>query len=129
MNRMPPHELDPELLPTFITIPSVPFSMGTLERDLSALARAYGGTGESYREESPQHVLTLPAFAIARTPVTNALYAAFTAAAGARPPITWRGPQPPETLRDHPVVDVSWEEANAFCAWLNAQNAKCKMQN
>jgi formylglycine-generating enzyme required for sulfatase activity len=26
-------------------------------------------------------------------------------------------------------VDVSWEEANDFCVWLNAQNAKCKMQN
>src|SRR5262245_40211424 len=105
---MPPHELDPELLPTFITIPSTPFYMGSSERDLSALAKAYGGTRESYREETPQHVLTLPAFAIAWTPVTNALYAAFAAAVGARAPITWRGPQPPETLRDHSVVDVSW---------------------
>ena len=126
---MSPHELDPELLSRFIAIPAVPFRMGTPERELSALAKAYGGTRESYREESPQHVLTLRPFAIGRTPVTNALYAAFVAASGARAPITWRGPQPPDALRDHPAVDVSWEEANVFCDWLNDQNAKCKMQN
>jgi formylglycine-generating enzyme required for sulfatase activity len=123
------HELDPELLPAFIAIPSAPFRMGTSERDLSALAKAYGGTRESYREESPQHVLTLPAFAIARAPVTNALYAAFVAATGARAPITWRGPQPLSALRDHPVVDVSWDEANDFCAWLNDQIADCSLQS
>jgi formylglycine-generating enzyme required for sulfatase activity len=109
-----------DLLPAFIAIPSTSFLLGTPERDLSALANAYGGTRESYREESPQHTLTLPAYAIAQVPVTNALYAAFAAATGARAPITWRGPWPPEALFEHPVVDVSWEDANAFCAWLNA---------
>jgi formylglycine-generating enzyme required for sulfatase activity len=93
--------------------------MGTPERELSALAKAYGGTRESYREESPQFSLELPAFAIGQVPVTNALYAAFVAATGAHPSIAWRGPQPPEHLLEHPVVDVSWEEANAFCAWLS----------
>jgi formylglycine-generating enzyme required for sulfatase activity len=107
-----------DLLPSFIRIPAGPFLLGTPERDLSALAKAYGGTRESYREESPQHVLALPAFEIARIPVTNALYSAFVAATGAHTPITWRGPQPPDALREHPVVDVSWDEANAFCGWL-----------
>jgi toxoflavin biosynthesis protein ToxD len=128
---MSAHELDPDLLPTFIAIPSTPFRMGTPERDLSTLAKAYGGTRESYREESPQHVLTLPAFALGRTPVTNALYAAFVAASGARAPITWRGPQPPDALRDHPVVDVSWEEANSFCEWITSkiENVELKIEN
>ena len=93
--------------------------MGTPERDLSGLAKAYGGTRESYREEAPQHTVQLPAFAIAREPVCNALYAAYVAAKGARAPIHWRGSTPPEQLRDHPVADVSWDEAVAFCAWLN----------
>lgn len=110
-----------DLLPTFIHIPAGPFLMGTSERDLSALAKAYGGTRESYREESPQHTVDLPAFAIARTPVGNRLYAAYVAATGARPPITWRGPAPPDSLRDHPVVDVSWDEAGWFCAWLSQE--------
>ena len=108
-----------QLLPTFIPIPAGPFPMGTPERDLSGLAKAYGGTRESYREEAPQHTVQLPAFAIAREPVCNALYAAYVAAKGARAPIHWRGSTPPEQLRDHPVADVSWDEAVAFCAWLN----------
>src|SRR6266542_6125775 len=106
------------LLPSFIRIPAGPFLLGTLERDLSALAKAYGGTRESYREESPQHALALPAFEIARIPVTNALYAAFVEATGAHAPSAWRAPQPPAALGDHPVVDVSWNEARAFCEWL-----------
>lgn len=107
-----------DLLPAFIHIPAGAFLLGTPERDLSALAKAYGGTRESYREESPQHELALPAFEIARTPVTNALYAAFVAATGAHSPSTWRAPQPPAALDNHPIADVSWDEANAFCAWL-----------
>jgi formylglycine-generating enzyme required for sulfatase activity len=110
-----------QLLPDFLSIPAIPFRIGTPERELSALARAYGGTRESYREEAPQHTLALPPFALARTPVSNALYAAFVAASGARAPSVWRGPQPPVALRDHPAVDVSWEEATAFCAWLTKQ--------
>jgi formylglycine-generating enzyme required for sulfatase activity len=105
-------------LPAFVEISACSFPMGTPERELSALAKAYGGTRESYREESPQHIVALSAFAIAKTPVTNAQYAAFVAATGARAPITWRGPQPPSARLDHPVVDVSWEEANMFCTWL-----------
>jgi formylglycine-generating enzyme required for sulfatase activity len=117
-----------DLLPVFIAIPATPFRMGTPERELSALARSYGGTRESYREEAPQHTLALPAFAIAQIPVTNGLYALFVAATGARAPITWGGPQPPRSLADHPVVDVSWEEANAFCAWLSTEIADCRLQ-
>src|SRR3954471_11768936 len=101
-----------DLLPQFIPIPAGTGLIGTPERDLSALAKSYGGTRESYREESPQHTLLLPAFEIARIPVTNALYAAFVAATSAHAPITWRGPQPPAPLRDLPVTDVSWDEAN-----------------
>jgi formylglycine-generating enzyme required for sulfatase activity len=110
------------LLPAFVAIAGGPFEMGTPEAELSGLARRYGGTRESYREESPRHSVILPAFAIARTPTTNALYGAYVAATGARPPLTWRAPQPPEQLRDHPVVDVSWEEALAFCGWLAGQD-------
>ncbi|HEU4324890.1 MAG TPA: formylglycine-generating enzyme family protein [Roseiflexaceae bacterium] len=106
------------LLPPMIVVPSVPFLMGTPERELSGLAKAYGGTRESYREESPQQRLRLPAFEIGQMPVTNALYALFVAQTGARSPLPWRGPQPPADLLDYPVVDVGWEDARTFCRWL-----------
>jgi len=116
-------------LPAFIEISACSFPMGTPEQELSALAKTYGGTRESYREESPQHIVELPAFAIAKTPVTNAQYAAFVAATRARPPITWRAPQPPSARLDHPVVDVSWEDAVEFCAWLTDVRAKHSPDN
>src|SRR5687767_6852709 len=99
------------LLPHFVEVPARPFLMGTPVAALSGLAKRYGGTRESYREESPQHTLALPAFSIARAPVTNALYAAFVAAAGAPAPAHWRGESPPDALRDHPVADVTWHDA------------------
>lgn len=110
-----------DLLPEFVFIPATPFLIGSKESELSALAKAYSGTRESYREEAPQHTLTLPAFAIARTPVTHALYAPFVAATGARPPITWRGGAPPAHLLAHPLVDLSWNDAQDFCVWLATQ--------
>ncbi|HMO57840.1 MAG TPA: formylglycine-generating enzyme family protein [Roseiflexaceae bacterium] len=111
------------LLPAFMPIPARPFLMATPERELSALARAYGGTRESYREESPQHQIRLQACFLAVTPVTNALYALFVAASGATPPVYWHGVQPPAALADHPVADVNWHDARAFCAWLSAELA------
>lgn len=109
------------LLPAFVVIPALRFAMGSAETELSALARDYGGTRESYREEAPRHELTLAPFAIARVPVTNALYGAYVAASGAPAPLAWRGLQPPPEQRDHPVVDVSWDEACACCRWLERQ--------
>lgn len=112
-----------DLLPEFCVVPGGTFLMGTPEADLIDLARRYGGMRESYREEAPQHHVTLPPFALARVPVTNALYAAYVAAAHAPPPLAWRAAQPPAERAAHPVVDVSWEDASAFCNWLNTQPA------
>ena len=87
--------------------------------------------------ESPQHRLHLPAFAISQYPITNIQYAAFVADGGYRAlwqhcwsadGWQWRvennldGPQRyghPYNLPNHPVVGVSWYEAMAFCAWLS----------
>lgn len=105
------------LLPPMITIPAGPFPMGTPDTARSALAKRYGGTRESYAEESPQHEVAVATFAIARVPVTNALYGLFQQATGAHQPITWGGALP-EHLRDHPVVDLSWHDGAALCRWL-----------
>lgn len=108
-----------ELLPEWVALPAGRFLMGTLEADLSELARRFAGTRESYAEEAPQHLVALEAFRIARRPVSHGQYAAFVAATQARPPVQWHGPQPPQELADLPVVDVTWNEAQDYCTWLS----------
>ena len=58
-------------------------------------------------------------FLIDPYPVTTRQYARFLDATGARPPKAWneRG-RPPAGLNDHPVVGVSWEDAQAYARWL-----------
>ncbi len=111
------------LLPEMITIPDGAFAMGTPDRERSTLAKRYGGTRESYAEESPQHSVDVGEFALGRTLVTNALYAVFQQATGGHTPIVWGGSLP-EQLAYHPVVDVSWHDAQALCAWLRDETGQ-----
>jgi formylglycine-generating enzyme required for sulfatase activity len=106
-----------DALDAFIAIPSHQFLMGTPEHDLSHLAKQYGGTRESYREESPQHTVSVAAYAIGRTPVSVAAYAHFVAAGGT-PPSNWLAQS---VLPDHPVVNVTWPMAQAFARWAGLQ--------
>jgi len=104
------------LLPTLIDIPAGAFPMGTPDGERSALSARYGGTRESYAEESPRHDAYVAFFRIARTPVTTALWQAYMHDTGARMP--GRGNELAAGRSDHPVADVSWDEAQQLCAWL-----------
>ena len=108
-------------LPDMIEIAAGPCVMGTPDKERSGLAKRYGGTRESYAEESPQHTVDVKAFRLAVVPVTNALYACFVGAAAGRPPVTWPLGQLPHDLAQHPVVDVRWTEAQSLCGWLRRQ--------
>jgi formylglycine-generating enzyme required for sulfatase activity len=99
-----PLPIEPEL----IHIPAGEFLMGSDPgKDEDAMAR-----------EQPQHRLYLPEYYIARTPVTNAQYAAFVEATGHRKPDHWEDRKPPGDKADHPVVNVTWHDAMAYCCWL-----------
>ncbi len=69
-------------------------------------------------KEQPQHSLYLPDYYLAKIPVTNAQYLAFVQAVGHEPPGYWQGGKPPSGKEEHPVVDVSWYDAMAYCRWL-----------
>lgn len=93
--------------------------------------------------ERPQHRVYLPDFYIAQAPVTNAQFETFVEKTGYRTTAEkegfgwawtgvgwdqvqgadWRHPRGPETgiaeKAAHPVVQVSWHDAVAFCQWLS----------
>ncbi len=62
--------------------------------------------------------LRVEGFHMARYPVTNAQYQRFIQATGHRQPQSWEGGAYPEKKGDHPVVEVSCEDAEAYAAWV-----------
>jgi formylglycine-generating enzyme required for sulfatase activity/cellulose biosynthesis protein BcsQ len=70
-------------------------------------------------DEKPQHTLYLPDYYLAKTPITNAQYAAFVQATGANQPVHWADGNPPKGMEDHPMVNVRWLDAMAYCRWLS----------
>ena len=88
--------------PDMIMIPEGPFRMGSDER---------------LPDEGPMHVVYLPPFYMDKYEVTNAHYQQFATATHRTPPIHWRGETVPVTKADHPVVFVTWYDANDYCHW------------
>ncbi len=63
--------------------------------------------------------VVLEPFHIDRTEVSNAEYKRFLDATGYPAPRHWRRVTERTDLIDHPVVGVSWEDANAYCRFVN----------
>jgi formylglycine-generating enzyme required for sulfatase activity len=68
-------------------------------------------------DELPQHTVFLSEYYIGKHEVTNAQWAAFAEATG-------RAFDKPSGKADHPVVNVSWEETDAFCKWASQQTGQ-----
>ncbi len=69
-----------------------------------------------------QQPVYLDEFWMAKTPVTNAEYAKFVQATQHRVPDHWENGRPQSRLLNHPVVKVSWDDAQAYTQW-----AKCSL--
>lgn len=98
--------------PDMVLIPAGPFLMGSPEGE------------DGFSDERPQRTVTLRAFRMDRHEVTNAKYEQFVAATGHRPPgnanpdvTLWFHGMPLPDSRQHPVVNVAWQDAFAYCQW------------
>jgi len=74
--------------------------------------------------EQPQHVVHLPNYSIGKYPVTNSEYQAFILDSGHEPPSHWKDKRCPEGKARHPVVNISWTSAVAYCIWLSEKTGK-----
>jgi formylglycine-generating enzyme required for sulfatase activity len=118
------------------------FAMGSAKEEKGRHDRISDGSNEG-----PQHAVEITrAFYMGAYPVTKGQFAAFvrddvyqtdaekdgkgssgwnlaTGTWEQNPENTWRHPGFTQG-EDHPVVDVSWNDATAFCAWLSKKEGK-----
>jgi formylglycine-generating enzyme required for sulfatase activity len=108
------------------------FRMGTDPSEFPRLLQAFGVKRvELFSGEAPQHTVTVGAFYMDRHEVTNALYKKFLD----KNPLWrreriearfhngnylkhWDGDNYPKEKADHPVTNVSWYAAVAYCRWM-----------
>ncbi len=127
--------------PEMALIPAGAFTMGTTSAQKEQLQAAGIWNEELFGDELPARHIAAPAFAMTRTEVTIAQFQAFIDATGYRPSgvcfglqegvgefgfrerINWRHPgydQGP----DHPVVCVTWWDAQAYARWLSLRTGE-----
>ncbi len=74
--------------------------------------------------ERPQTEIYMSDYWVGKYPVTNAEYAVFLKATNRRAPEHWVDDNLPTGLENHPVVNVTWHQARAYCFWLSEVTGK-----
>ena len=79
-------------------------------------------SGEADRDtnEGPQHSVTIPAFEVSRYEVTRGQFAVFAAGRDLDDGCNWQNPGFSQD-DNHPVVCVSWDDAQAYVEWLSEE--------
>ncbi|HEX2996137.1 MAG TPA: SUMF1/EgtB/PvdO family nonheme iron enzyme [Anaerolineales bacterium] len=109
--------------PLMVRIPAGKFLMGsTKEQTVQAIR---GGVDKNWvRAETPQHTVELSEYFIGKYPVTNLEYQAFVHDTKCASPRGWTDDRFPAGSGEHPVVNVSWSDASAYCKWLSERTGK-----
>lgn len=109
----------------FVYVPAGTFTMGTSEADADMLfadCESAIGAGncpyEWFGREVPQSDVTLPAFWISETEITNAQYRMCVDAGACTPPSDTRY-YDDAAFDNAPVVYVTWDQAREFALWLS----------
>lgn len=80
------------------------------------------GRDNGPRQETPAHAVTVQPFSMDRTEVSNTEYAEFVSDTNHPAPGHWAGTKPPFGQELWPVVNVTFDDANAFAAWRSKRD-------
>ena len=73
-------------------------------------------------QETPEHPVAVSSFQMDRTEVTNAEYGDFVRETNRAAPSHWAGTRPPFGQENWPVVNISYDDANAFAHWRSRRD-------
>jgi serine/threonine-protein kinase len=81
------------------------------------------GSNNSNNDDKPVHTVSLDAFWIDQTDVTNAMYAKCVSAGFCQPPSNISSSTQPSyydnrQFADYPVIYVNWSQADTYCKWV-----------
>ena len=113
--------------PQMVKIYAGKFLMGTTKEQAQAILKETNNDSNWQKWldwEQPQHTVELSEYSIGKYPITNREYQAFVKDANYKPPQGWDGDQFPSEKGGHPVVNVSWDDATAYCKWLSEKTKK-----
>jgi formylglycine-generating enzyme required for sulfatase activity len=110
--------VDPKSGMEMVYVPSGEFTLGVTDAEVArGLKEQPTWALPRFNAEQPRCRVKLPGYWIGRTEVTNAQYLRFVRATGRSSPLHWGGDSVPAGLESFPVVNVSWNDARAYCEW------------
>ncbi|HEY4222732.1 MAG TPA: formylglycine-generating enzyme family protein [Myxococcota bacterium] len=93
-------------------------------KDRSVMVKIVGatfdmGAQEGEADEYPPHKVEITSFLMDKTEVTAGDYGRCVQAHACRPPVIEDEESKANTTERHPVVGISWFDADKYCAWVN----------
>lgn len=104
--------------PQMLYIPFGKFLMGSTSEQTQQAIKDGAVKGMVEREQ-PRQIIELSEYWIGKYPVTNVQYQAFVKDTKRKAPQGWDGENYPFEKSDHPVTNVSWDDAQTYCQWLS----------
>jgi serine/threonine protein kinase len=117
MLRPGPRTADPTPTPTPVAPPKAKADLQSITGGTFLMGRKSGAP-----QETPAHAVTVQAFSMDRTEVSNTEYADFVRETNHAAPSHWIGNKPPFGQELWPVVNVSFDDATAFASWRSKRD-------